>query len=121
MGNPHAVIFTPDVDNIDLDQWGPAISTLPSFPKECNVEFIQILSSDKIKMRVFERHVGETLACGSGACAAVVAGILRKLLHNKVVVQQPGGDLSVTWMGGQASVWMKGPAEFVFEGQTEIV
>ena len=117
MGNPHAVIHTQD--NIDLapvTTLGPLLMSHPDFPEQANIGFMQILSPNYIKLRVYERGAGETLACGSGACAAVVAGCLQGLLAEDVTVCLPGGELVIQWQGKGFPVWMTGPAEFVFTG-----
>ncbi len=120
MGNPHCVIHVEDVDNAPVIDWGEAICHHNLFPEQVNVGFMQRISDKEIRLRVFERGVGETLACGSGACAAVVVGILQKQLGNKVKVDLPGGQLVVEWEGEGQPLYMTGPAEFVFEGQLEI-
>ena len=117
VGNPHAVIFVDDVEAVDVTRWGRALSVMTCFPEGSNIEFVQVLTTNQIKMRVYERGAGETLACGSGACAAVIAGVLQETLDNEVVVGQRGGDLLISWQGDGASVWMKGAAEFVFDGE----
>ncbi|MBR1818959.1 MAG: diaminopimelate epimerase, partial [Neisseriaceae bacterium] len=115
VGNPHAVVLVDDVDNAPVDQWGAKIERHPQFPERVNVGFMQILAKNHIRLRVFERGVGETLACGTGACAAVVAGIRLGLLDNAVTVSQTGGDLLIEWQENQ-DILMTGPAETVFEG-----
>ena len=116
MGNPHAVLVVPDVAIAPVDQLGATLERHPVFPERANIGFMQIMSTAHIALRVFERGAGETLACGSGACAAVVAGIQRGLLDSSVRVSLPGGDLQVTWLGGDQTVMMSGPATTVFEG-----
>jgi len=118
MGNPHAVIQVKDVDSAPVRTLGPLIQNHPDFPDQCNVGFMQVHSSSEISLRVFERGVGETLACGTGACAAVVSGRIQGLLDASVSVRLPGGTLKVRW-DGQNSVLMTGPATTVFEGQIE--
>ena len=120
MGNPHAVILVDDVSVAPVATQGPEIETHPQFPQGVNVGFMEILSRDDINLRVFERGVGETLACGTGACAAVVAGQLQNLLSRKVTVNLPGGSLSVEWQGEDTPVIMTGPAETVFNGQIKL-
>jgi diaminopimelate epimerase len=121
MGNPHAVIFTDEITDELVHGWGPKIETHPFFPEKTNVEFITVLSNKEVKMRVWERGCGETMACGTGACASVVAGIINNLHGNKVKVNLPGGSLRVEWDGGEATpVFMTGPANFVFKGTVEI-
>ena len=117
MGNPHAVTLVNDVDRAPVETLGPRIEANPHFPRRVNVGFLQIVSRAEVRLRVFERDAGETLACGTGACAAVVAGIRQGLLDAAVEVHTRGGDLKIEWAGGQASVLMTGPAETVFEGE----
>ena len=116
MGNPHTIIDVADVANCELPVLGPILECHPCYPEKVNVEFRQIISRSEIKVRVFERGVGETLACGTGACASVVSGIVQGLLDHKVKVHLPGGDLTITWEGPHKPVMMKGPATNVFEG-----
>lgn len=125
MGNPHAVIDVrefgvDDVDAVPVETAGPQIQWLASFPREVNVGFRQIVARDRIRLRVYERGAGETLACGTGACAAVVAGIRQGLLDSKVDVEARGGRLTIEWAGGDSTVLMTGPAETVFEGDIEL-
>jgi diaminopimelate epimerase len=125
MGNPHAVIDVhefgvDDVDAAPVEIAGPQIQWLASFPREVNVGFRQIVARDRIRLRVYERGAGETLACGTGACAAVVAGIRQGLLDSKVEVEARGGRLTVEWAGGDSTVLMTGPAQTVFEGDIEL-
>ena len=116
MGNPHAVLQVTDVDMATVGVLGPALEHHPSFPRRVNVGFMQVLGRDRIRLRVFERGSGETLACGTGACAAVVAGCIQGLLDTQVTVTLPGGDLQIRWDGAGQPVWMTGPAETVFRG-----
>jgi len=116
MGNPHAVIFVGDVDGFDVKRYGPAIETHELFPKRTNVEFIQTVDPERLKMRVWERGAGETMACGTGASAAAVAASLNGFTGKKVTVGLLGGELSVEWSGNN-HVYMTGPAEEVFEGR----
>jgi diaminopimelate epimerase len=117
MGNPHAVIFENSLTDDLVLAYGKKIENHPLFPKKTNVEFVKIHSKKEISLRVFERGCGETLACGTGACASVVAGIITKKLDPKVMVHLPGGTLIVEWDGDtQHSVFMTGPAVTVFEG-----
>jgi diaminopimelate epimerase len=118
MGNPHAVLQVTDVDTAPVGVLGPALEHHPSFPRRVNVGFMQVLGRDRIRLRVFERGSGETLACGTGACAAVVAGCIQGLLDTQVTVTVtlPGGDLQIRWDGEGQPVWMTGPAETVFRG-----
>jgi diaminopimelate epimerase len=120
MGNPHAVQIVTDVDAAPLAACGPLVERHPRFPRKVNAGFMQVLARDEIRLRVHERDVGETLACGTGACAAVVAGIRLGLLDRRVEVQTHGGRLGIEWSGGEASVLMTGPAETVFEGSIEL-
>ncbi|MGK0673173.1 MAG: diaminopimelate epimerase [Halothiobacillaceae bacterium] len=117
MGNPHAVLRVEDVDSAPVETLGPAIESHPRFPKRVNVGFMQILAPDHIRLRVYERGVGETLSCGTGACAAVVAGRLHGWLVDTVRVDLPGGRLTVHWQGEGRHVMMTGPATRVFEGR----
>ena len=120
MGNPHAVLIVEDVDSAPVAWLGPLIEHHPRFPRRVNVGFMQVLAPDHIRLRVHERGAGETLACGTGACAAVVSGRLRGLLGPRVGVALPGGDLVIEWRGQPESVLMTGPAERVFEGEIEL-
>jgi diaminopimelate epimerase len=120
MGNPHCVLTVDDVAQAPVLQDGPLLERHPAFPQRANVGFMQIVHSGEIRLRVFERGVGETLACGSGACAAVVIGVRRGLLAGPVEVQAPGGRLTIEWQGPGSSVLMTGPAETVFTGEIEI-
>jgi len=120
MGNPHAVQVVSDTEAAPVLTDGPLIEHHPRFPKRVNAGFMQIVDRHQIKLRVFERGAGETLACGTGACAAVVAGIQRGLLDSPVKVQTHGGELSVAWDGVDQPVKLTGPAVTVFEGEIEI-
>ncbi len=120
MGNPHAVQIVADADSAPVLQDGPLIENHPRFPRRVNAGFMQIVDRHHIRLRVYERGAGETLACGTGACAAVVAGILQGLLDSPVAVSTHGGDLSIAWNGGETSVMLTGPAVSVFEGSVEI-
>lgn len=120
MGNPHAVQLVDDVDTAPVQVQGPLIERHACFPRRVNAGFLQVQSRSQVRLRVFERGVGETLACGSGACAAVVAGIRLGLLDNAVDVQTRGGALRISWAGGSHPVWMTGPAIPVFEGEIEL-
>lgn len=117
MGNPHAVLLVDDVKSTPVEKIGRMIQALEVFPEGVNVGFMQIESSTQISLRVFERGAGETLACGSGACAAVVHGIRLGQLSNNVTVSVPGGKLEVSWDDSNAAVWLAGPADTVFEGK----
>ena len=119
MGNPHAVLAVENVDRAPVAHLGPLLERHGRFPKRTNVGFMQIVAPDHIRLRVFERGAGETLACGSGACAAAVVGRLWGLLWPNVRVELPGGELTVHWAGEGESVTMIGPAETVFEGWIE--
>lgn len=116
MGNPHAVIEVPDVAAADVAGLGPALQARPEFPEGVNVGFAQVLAPDRIRLRVFERGAGETLACGSGACAAVAVLARRGRVGRHVFVELPGGTLEITWPGDDSPVTMAGPTAFVFEG-----
>lgn len=116
MGNPHAVIFVEDPDLVNLSVVGPAIETLPLFPARTNVEFVKVIRRDLIQMRVWERGTGETMACGTGACASLVASVLRGRADREVTVQLLGGSLKVEWSAQDNHVYQEGPAEFVFDG-----
>ncbi len=120
MGNPHAVLIVPHTDSAPVAKLGPQIEGHPRFPNQVNVGFMEIVDRSRIRLRVFERGVGETLACGSGACAAVVIGRIQDALDEKVTVQLRGGDLVVSWAGENHAVRMTGPATFVFEGSIDI-
>ena len=120
MGNPHAVMRVEDVASAPVAYWGPLIENHAAFPKRVNAGFLQVLSRTVVKLRVYERGAGETLACGTGACAAVVAGIQQGWLEHKVQVHTHGGILTIEWQGAGASVLMSGPATTVFTGEMEI-
>lgn len=117
MGNPHAVIYTDELSDELVHTYGKEIENHPFFPRKTNVEFIKCISDHQISMRVWERGCGETQACGTGACAAVVAGIINKLHQNEVTVHLPGGELEVQWSGRETDpVYMTGPAAFIYKG-----
>ena len=120
VGNPHAVLLVDDIAATPVEKIGPMIQSLNVFPEGVNVGFMQVESNTQVKLRVFERGAGETLACGSGACAAVIHGIRLGQLANKVTVSVPGGKLEVSWDNGVSSVWLSGPAETVFEGKLNL-
>jgi len=120
MGNPHAVQLVDDVDTAPVAQQGPLIEHHPAFPRRVNAGFMQVVSRSHIRLRVFERGAGETLACGTGACAAVVAGIRLGLLDRRVDVETRGGRLTIEWAGGGTPVLMTGPATPVFEGEINL-
>ncbi len=117
MGNPHAVQVVADVAHAPVTETGPLIERHARFPNKVNAGFMQVLTRGHVKLRVFERGVGETLACGTGACAAVVAGIRRGLLDSPVRVSAPGGELSIAWAGDGQPVYLSGPAVTVFDGE----
>lgn len=116
MGNPHAVIFVPDVAAVPLEAWGPALERHGAFPARANVEFVQVLGRAEARMRVWERGAGPTLACGTGACATLVAGVLTGRLDREATVHMPGGPVTIAWPEG-GPVYLTGPAERVFEGR----
>jgi diaminopimelate epimerase len=120
MGNPHAVTLVANVETAPVNEFGPQIESHPRFPQRVNAGFMQVLDSHQIKLRVYERGSGETLACGTGACAAAVTGIQLGLLVSPVLVNTRGGQLTIAWDGGETPVMMSGPAEIVFEGEIEI-
>jgi diaminopimelate epimerase len=117
MGNPHAVQFVASVDAAPVDADGPSIERHPRFPDRVNAGFVEVRDCGYVRLRVYERGAGETLACGTGACAAVVAGIVRGLLDSPVRVATRGGELTIRWAGADNSVFMTGPATTVFEGE----
>lgn len=120
MGNPHAVQVVADVDTAPVAQDGPLIENHRRFPRRVNAGFMQVVDRQRVRLRVFERGAGETLACGTGACAAVVAGITMGLLDSPVAVSTRGGELSIAWQGGDAPVLLTGPAVSVFEGAIDV-
>ncbi len=117
MGNPHAVQVVADVDTAPVAEQGPLIEHHPRFPARVNAGFLQVVDEHRVRLRVFERGAGETLACGTGACAAVVAGILRGLVASPVAVETRGGELTIAWNGVGTPVLMTGPAVTVFSGE----
>jgi diaminopimelate epimerase len=117
MGNPHAVIFMDTLDDLDIQKTGPKVEHHPLFPRRTNTEFAHILSRDRIKMRVWERGAGETLACGTGACATLVAAVLNNLTDRKATLELLGGNLEIEWSETDNHVYMTGPAVTVFEGK----
>lgn len=117
LGNPHCVLLVPSAAQAHVVELGALITKNAHFPEEANVEFMQVVDKQKIKLRVYERGVGETQACGSGACAAVVAGRMLGLLDEKVAVEQLGGVLQVAWEGENKSVYLTGPAVTVYKGE----
>ena len=120
MGNPHAVVFVDDVATLPLEKIGPMFENHVRFPKRINTEFVKVLDSETIEMRVWERGTGETLACGTGACASVVACILNGLTGEEVTVKLLGGNLQIRWDRNENLVYMTGPASTVFEGEIEL-
>ena len=120
MGNPHAVQFVTDVQRAPVATQGPLIECHPRFPHRANAGYVQIVSRRRILLRVYERGAGETLACGTGACAAVASGVTRGLLDREVTVATRGGDLGISWAGEREPVMMTGPAVAVFEGEIEV-
>jgi diaminopimelate epimerase len=120
MGNPHAVQIVDDVDSAPAATQGLLIERHPRFPERVNAGYMEVLDRHRVRLRVYERGAGETLACGTGACAAAVAGITRGYLDSPVRVTTRGGDLTIAWAGGQHPVMMTGPAETVFEGEIDI-
>ena len=120
MGNPHAVTFTKDIDKLDLPVLGPKFEKNPIFPRKTNTEFIEVIDGNNLNMRVWERGAGETLACGTGACAASVAASLNGLTDRKVTIHLLGGDLNIEWRESNNHVYMTGEAVTVFEGTLKI-
>jgi diaminopimelate epimerase len=120
MGNPHAVQVVDDIEAAPVGTQGPFVEIHPRFPRRVNAGYMQVVDRSHIRLRVFERGAGETLSCGTGACAAVVAGIRRKLLDNTVHVATRGGNLSITWAGERSPVMMTGPAISVFDGEINL-
>ena len=119
MGNPHAVIFVDDVSSLELEKIGPLFENHACFPRRINTEFVKVLDRENIEMRVWERGTGETLACGTGACASVVASVLNGLTQEQVTVKLLGGNLQIRWDREEDLVYMTGPAATVFEGEIE--
>ncbi|UHA74043.1 diaminopimelate epimerase [Paenibacillus sp. 481] len=117
MGNPHCVIYVDDAKTFDFHTWGPKLETHPLFPRKINVEFVSIRSRDFADMRVWERGAGPTLACGTGACATLVASVLNGLTDREAIISLAGGDLTIEWNEADDHVYMTGPATVVFEGQ----
>ena len=117
MGNPHAITFVENIGEFEVERYGSKIEVNEKFPQKTNVEFIEIVNKNYIKMRVWERGSGETLACGTGACASVVAGIINNLIERKVTVELLGGSLEIEWNNENNHVYMTGPAVTVFEGK----
>lgn len=120
MGNPHAVVFVDDVEHFPVEELGPCFENHERFPKRTNTEFVQVIDENTVKMRVWERGTGETLACGTGACATVAACIENGLTKDQVTVQLLGGELEIFWNRAENAVYMTGPAAHVFDGEIEI-
>ena len=120
MGNPHAVQIVPDIDDAPVTSQGARIEKHPRFPRGVNAGFLQVVSRTHGRLRVYERGAGETLACGSGACAAAVAGVMRGLFDSPITITMRGGDLGISWAGPGAPVMMTGPAATVFEGEMDL-
>lgn len=117
MGNPHAVAFIDDVDGLDLDKFGPAMECHPFYPRRVNAEFAQVVDRRHLKMRVWERGTGETLACGTGCCVSVVGGVLTGRCERQVTVQQIGGELYIEWNASTGHLFLTGPSTRVFDGE----
>ncbi len=120
VGNPHAVLRVPSVEDAPVARLGPAIENHPRFPKRTNVGFMEVVDRSHIRLRVYERGTGETRACGTGACAAVAVGRRHGLLEERVRVDLPGGRLDIQWAGAGEPIWMTGPAERAFEGDVKL-
>lgn len=120
MGNPHCILFVDDVEGIAIEKIGPKMEHNPIFPDRANIEFVQVLNSGEAKMRVWERGSGETWACGTGACASAVSCAVNQKTGRKVKMHLKGGDLSIEWDDQTDTVFMQGPAEFVFEGTVDL-
>lgn len=116
MGNPHCVIFVSDINKIDIKKWGPILEKYKIFPNKTNVEFVQVINRKHLRMRVWERGAGITLACGTGACATLTAAVLNNLSERKAKLELDGGDLSIEWNASDNNIYMTGPATKVFEG-----
>ena len=120
MGNPHAVVFVDSTEDFPLEQVGPYFENHPCFPNRTNTEFVQVIDRSRVRMRVWERGTGETLACGTGCCATAVACVLNGLTDNAITVEVLGGELRIEWDRENDLVWMTGPATVVFSGEIEI-
>ena len=120
MGNPHAVVFVDDPETTPVEQLGPLIEHHPAFPNRVNVEFVSPRGRDRIRQRTWERGTGETLACGSGACAVAVVSMLKDLVDREVTVALRGGELEIAWAAAEEPVWMTGPTAEVFTGTIEV-
>ena len=119
MGNPHCVVFQKEVDHWPIESWGPCFEHSPVFPERVNTEFANVLDREHIRMRVWERGSGETLACGTGACATLAAAVLNGLTERRAALLLNGGELEIEWNEETGHILMTGPAEFVFDGETE--
>jgi len=117
IGNPHAVIAVKDVENTEVKILGEAIQQHEVFPQSANIEFVEFQSREKVRLRVYERGAGETMACGSGACGVVAVGRAWGWLDDEVTVQMPGGEAIITWQGEGNKIWLRGEAVFVFDGE----
>ena len=117
IGNPHAVITVDNIDEAPVEQLGPILENHAFFPERANIGFMQVMNRQHLRLRVFERGAGETLACGTGACAAMVVARQQNLIDSKTTVTLPGGDLSISWQGDDTPVMMTGPADYVYEGK----
>ena len=120
VGNPHAVIEVESVEDAPVERLGPLLESHDRFPNRANIGFVQVVSADRIRLRVFERGAGETRACGTGACAAMIVGRAAGRLADTVVVELPGGTVTVSWEGSGSGVWLTGEAVTVFEGTIDI-
>ena len=120
MGNPHAVVYMDDIENLDIETLGPKFELHQIFPKRTNTEFVKVIDKNTVEMRVWERGAGETLACGTGACAVLVASVLNGKCERKSTVRLIGGELTVEWREDDNCVYMTGPAEKVFDGEIDI-
>ena len=120
MGNPHAVVFVDDTASFPIETIGPRFESHPAFPKRTNTEFVQVLGPDRVRMRVWERGSGETLACGTGCCATAVACVLNGRTNDRITVEVLGGELEIFWDRERNEVWMTGPATAVFEGDIDV-
>ncbi len=120
MGNPHAVVYMDDIENLDIETLGPKFELHQIFPKRTNTEFVKVIDKNTVEMRVWERGAGETLACGTGACAVLVASVLNGKCERKSTVRLIGGELTIEWREDDNCVYMTGPAEKVFDGEIDI-
>jgi diaminopimelate epimerase len=119
MGNPHCVIFQDEVEKWPIESWGPAFENHPAFPERINTEFARIIDRKHIRMRVWERGSGETMACGTGACATLAAAVLNQRTERCAILCLNGGELEIEWDEKTGHIFMTGPAEFVFDGSIE--